>query len=163
MREAWALIEDLWRATTDRARHLPVEALSARVNGEWSFVETLRHLVFATDAWFRRPVLGLADPYWIGDLPHTEFGGDPSGLGIDANSSRPLAEVLVVRDERWAEVRSYLAGVSENELSRTCAQNPVSGYPSDTQVTVRGCLGVVLNEEWWHHQFATRDLTVLEA
>jgi hypothetical protein len=27
------------------------ELLNRRVNGEWSFTETLRHLVFVTDAW----------------------------------------------------------------------------------------------------------------
>lgn len=49
-REAWAVLERLWESTVARARELPEEALHERVEGEWSFVETLRHLVFATDS-----------------------------------------------------------------------------------------------------------------
>jgi hypothetical protein len=35
----------------DRARRLRPELLHESVGGEWSFIETLRHLVFATDSW----------------------------------------------------------------------------------------------------------------
>ena len=28
---------------------------------------------------------------------------------------------------------------------------------------VRKCLLIILNEEWWHRQFAERDLAVLES
>jgi hypothetical protein len=36
---------------------LPVTALDQQVNEEWSFGQTLRHLVFITDAWASRTVL----------------------------------------------------------------------------------------------------------
>src|SRR5438067_10491716 len=49
-REAWDILERLWEATVDRARRMPSDRLHQRVDGEWSFIETLRHLVFATDA-----------------------------------------------------------------------------------------------------------------
>jgi len=39
------------------------ELLHERVDDEWSFVETLRHLVFATDAWVRRAILGQPSPW----------------------------------------------------------------------------------------------------
>ena len=50
-REAWDLLEQLWSETVTKARRLPPELLHESVDGEWSFIETLRHLVFATDAW----------------------------------------------------------------------------------------------------------------
>ena len=42
-----------------RARRLDPELLHESVDGEWSFIETLRHLVFATDSWIRRAILGI--------------------------------------------------------------------------------------------------------
>jgi len=50
-REAWAALERLWPQTVARARRLDPDLLHERVDGEYSFIETLRHLVFATDAW----------------------------------------------------------------------------------------------------------------
>jgi hypothetical protein len=37
---------------------LPKGSEHQRVGGEWSVVETLRHLVFVHDSWFRRCCLG---------------------------------------------------------------------------------------------------------
>src|SRR6202035_2805573 len=51
LREAWAMIEELWASTLGQARGLEEPLLHERVDGEWSFVETLRHLIFATDCW----------------------------------------------------------------------------------------------------------------
>jgi len=42
--------------TVERARLLPPDLLHESVDGEWSFIETLRHLVFATDSWIRRVI-----------------------------------------------------------------------------------------------------------
>ena len=53
-RQAWDILERLWQQTVARARGMAPELLHERVNDEWSFIETLRHLVFATDAWRRR-------------------------------------------------------------------------------------------------------------
>ncbi|MCX5059356.1 MULTISPECIES: pentapeptide repeat-containing protein [unclassified Streptomyces] len=49
-REAWDLNERLWAATVDRARKLAPELLHASVDGEWSFIQTLRHLAFAGES-----------------------------------------------------------------------------------------------------------------
>lgn len=73
-RDAWTVIERSWPSTVERARRLPPEVLHERVDGEWSFIETLRHLVFATDAWVKRAMLGDPSPYDPLDLPHTEMG-----------------------------------------------------------------------------------------
>src|SRR3954466_10938067 len=61
--EAWAMIEALWSSTTAGARELPEPSLHEQVAGEWSFVQTQRHLVLATDCWLRRMVKGITHPY----------------------------------------------------------------------------------------------------
>jgi len=50
-RAMWDTIEDLWSQTVARAGRLPERALHQRVDDEWSFAETLRHLILATDKW----------------------------------------------------------------------------------------------------------------
>src|SRR5215472_7704002 len=55
-RQAWDILERLWQQTVARARGMPPDLLHERVDDEWSFIETLRHLVFATDAWVRRGI-----------------------------------------------------------------------------------------------------------
>jgi hypothetical protein len=47
-RDAWADLEHLWPQTIARASALPPALLHERVNGEWSFIKTLRHLLFVT-------------------------------------------------------------------------------------------------------------------
>jgi hypothetical protein len=43
----------------DRLRRPPHRRAAPRtVDGEWSLVETLRHLLFAMDKWFTAPILG---------------------------------------------------------------------------------------------------------
>jgi uncharacterized protein YjbI with pentapeptide repeats len=48
-REAWDIVERHWGGSVARALGLASELLHDSVDGEWSFIETLRHLVFATD------------------------------------------------------------------------------------------------------------------
>src|ERR1700722_13967684 len=47
-------------ATAGRLRGMPAGCEHRRVDGEWSTVQTLRHLVFVHDSWFRRCCLGSA-------------------------------------------------------------------------------------------------------
>ena len=58
MRAAWSKVCSVWDSTIERAQQLPEATLHASVNGEFSFVQTLRHLVFAIDKWFTVPILG---------------------------------------------------------------------------------------------------------
>ena len=62
-REAWDVVERLWGGTVARASRLDPALLHESVDGEWSFIETLRHLVFATDSWIRRGILGDPSPW----------------------------------------------------------------------------------------------------
>ena len=169
VQRAWSIIEDTWSATVDRARSLPEPVLHERVAGEWSFVETLRHLIFVTDAWTRRTILGLAEPYHRLGMPPDHRIGEPDAAidvrpwGIDVHAEASLAEALEVREERMRGVRDIVHGLTGDDLRRTCTPNPAPGFPPSTAVPVGVCLDVVIGEEWAHHEFAARDLLLLEA
>jgi hypothetical protein len=162
-RAAWDAIETLWEATLDRARRLPEAKLHERVDGEWSLVETQRHLLFASDAWLGNAVLEDEAPYHPLGFP---AGGMPAGatakLGLTLEAIPTLNEVLAPRLLRMATMRRVVEGVTEAELDRTCGRKPAEPYP-DQEYVVRRCLKVVLKEEAEHHRYALRDLAVLEA
>jgi uncharacterized protein YjbI with pentapeptide repeats len=160
-RVAWSALEQLWTVTVDRARRLPPELLHERVDGEWSFIETLRHLVFATDAWVRRAVLGDPSPYHPLGLPHTEMG-EVAGVPDDRDARPGLEEVLALRADRMATVRDVLAGLTDAQLAADTEPVDAPGYPPPDSYAVRRCLGAIINEEWHHRLFAERDLDVLE-
>jgi mannose-6-phosphate isomerase-like protein (cupin superfamily) len=162
-RAVWDTIERLWSEAVARAQRLPEPARHERVDDEWSFVETLRHLVFATDAWASRTVLDQPMPYHRLGLTHTSYPPDgAAALGIDLDAQPAFDEVLAVRAGRMAVVRRILDGLTDDELERPCARAPAPGYPEEER-TVGRCLRVVMGEECEHHRYATRDLAVLEA
>jgi uncharacterized protein YjbI with pentapeptide repeats len=105
--EAWDIIERLWDGTVARARSLPPELLHASVDGEWSFIETLRHLAYATDAWVRRAILGDPSPWDPLDLPWDEMPDTP-GTPRDRAARPTLDEVLVLRRDRMSRGRAGL-------------------------------------------------------
>src|SRR6202044_508731 len=118
LRAAWSMLEDLWTATTERAGHLDEDLQLRRVEGEWSFVETLRHLIFATDCWLSRGIQLARHPYHPWGLPWT--GVDPEwsrAIGIDTSARPRLPEVLPVRRERQRAVRSQLEDLTDGELT----------------------------------------------
>jgi hypothetical protein len=160
MRTAWSIIEQLWDGTVARARRLPEDALHVRVDEEWSFVETLRHLVFVTDAWISRTVFGGVSHYHPLGLVHT--GTDDEALALDHDPDPTLDEVLDARRGRMALVRGLVDRLTPGELERTCAVNPSPGYPEVTTHAVKNCLWTTIGEEWGHHRFAVRDLEQLE-
>lgn len=160
-REAWDILERLWEQTLTRARTLPEEALHRQVDDEWSFVQTLRHLSFATGCWVDRMILGRPSPYRPTDLPWDE--APQSGYFTWERDARfPLAEVLGVRRERQAEVRELLATITDERLAEMTSAEGEGWPPPDLEQSVGDCLRVVLNEEWHHRLFAERDLTRLE-
>ena len=157
--QAWSLNEDMWRATLVRARALPEPLLFERVDDEWSFVETLRHLVLATDCWLRRMIKGFGRPYHPWGLAGSWLS-DPASWGLDPDATPSLDEVLAVRRERMAEVEQTIAALTSEELGRVCLPPATPGHPTDPH-TVLECLHVILNEEWEHNRYAIRDLTSL--
>ena len=68
-RQAWDVMERLWDGTVECARRLDPEPLHESVDGERSFIETLRHLVLVTDGWIRRAILGDPSPFHPLGLP----------------------------------------------------------------------------------------------
>lgn len=162
-RAVWQTLERLWSETVTRARQLPEAVLHERVDDEWSFVETLRHLVFATDAWVGRAILGRSPSFHPLGLPHSPYPRDEAiALGIDLDVRPSLDEVLEVRAERLALVRSIVEGLTDGGMARMRVQPPAPGYPEEDR-TVGECLRVVMTEECEHRRYATRDLAVLEA
>jgi uncharacterized protein YjbI with pentapeptide repeats len=159
-RQAWDILERLWQQTVTRAREVPPDLLHERVNDEWSFIETLRHLVFATDAWVRRAILGQPSPWDPLDLPHDEMPDEPS-VPRD-NSARPsLDQVLALRADRMATVRQVIAGLTDATLAGMTEPVTEPGYPPPESFPVRRCLQAILIEEWEHRLYAERDLDLL--
>jgi hypothetical protein len=163
LREAWAMVGGLWAATTDRAARLPEDLQLQRVDGEWSFVETLRHLVFATDCWLSRGVLLARHPYHPWGLPWSGVTEEwARTVGVDISATPNLSEVLPLREQRREAVQATLESLSDAELAEVRSAPDEPGHPSGEH-SVLQCLHVLLNEEWWHHRYAVRDLDVLEA
>jgi DinB superfamily/Pentapeptide repeats (8 copies) len=161
-REAWDLLERLWDQTVERARRLDPELLHESVDGEWSFIETLRHLVFATDSWVRRGILGDPAPWDPLDLPWDEMPDTP-GVPRDRDVRPSLDTVLALRHDRMATVRRVIGGLTDESLDSDTTPVEGPGWPPPRSFPVRECLLVVLSEEWEHRLYAERDLAALEA
>ncbi|MEU7869992.1 DinB family protein [Dactylosporangium sp. NPDC049140] len=149
LRAAWTAVEQTWTATLARAAAMPTGTVDASVQGEWSFAQTLRHLVHATDIWFGRTILELEDPF------------HPAGLRYDSPvqpTALSYAEILEVRSGRVAMVRDYLAEATPEILAEP-RRNP---HAPEKSVTVLSALHVILGEEWEHHRYAVRDLDALQ-
>lgn len=162
-REAWDVVEQLWAGTVARARRLDPDQLHESVDGEWSFIETLRHLAFATESWVGRGVLGDPSPWHPLSLPWDEMP-DTDGVPRDRDVRPSLAEALELRHDRMAMVRRVVDGLTDAQLAaHTAPLRGVGWPPAGETFPVQECLLVVLNEEWHHRLFAERDLDALEA
>ena len=158
LRRAWAALEATWAATCDRVVTLPEGTVDIRVDGEWSFAETLRHLVMATDTWLGRAILELDAPYHPIGQPNVEYAMDGHDPSVFSSAQPTYAEVLHARADRQAMVRSYLAEVTDDVLAQE-RRNP---WAPQHPETVLSCLHTILEEEWEHHRYAVRDLDTIE-
>jgi hypothetical protein len=161
-REAWDTVERLWTGTVDRARQLPPELLHESVDGEWSFIQTLRHLAFATDCWIRRVIMGDPAPWDPLDLPWGELEDTP-GVPNDRDARPSLDEALALRRGRMSTVREVVDGLTDESLAAETTPVEGPGWPPARSFPVRECLLVILNEEWEHRLYAERDLAALES
>jgi uncharacterized damage-inducible protein DinB len=160
MRSGWAGLEAMWASTMARVAALPPETVDVSVNGEWSFAETLRHLVFATDAWLGQAILGRPDAYHPIGMPFSSWREQAASV-VDLDAAPSYEEVLAVRGQRVGMVREFLATLTDEQL----------GEPRDSPVfvirtrhfPVSQCLWIIMNEEWHHHRYAVRDLDAIEA
>ncbi len=161
-REAWDVVERLWGETVARARRLEPAQLHESVDGEWSFTQTLRHLVFATESWVHRAVLGEPAPWHPLSLPWDEMPETP-GVPRDRDARPSLDVVLELRRDRMATVRRVVEGLTEETLAADTAPVDAPGWPEPRSYPVRECLLIVLTEEWEHRLYAERDVAVLES
>ncbi len=153
---AWAAVERTWQGTLDRALAMPPGTLEASVDNEWSFTQTLRHLVMTTDTWLGKAILERSRPYHPAGLPN-----DDDSPAFDASDFSaeppPFPEVLEARADRQAMVRHYIANVTVEDLASPRKNPHAPDYPE----TVLSCLRTILEEEWEHHRYAVRDLDTL--
>jgi len=161
-RAMWDTIARLWADAVARAGRLPAGALTQHVDEEWSFEQTLRHLIFITDAWASRTILDEPRPYCSFGLPQSWYpAADATALGIDLSAQPGYAEILAARASRMTVMRRIVDSLTDDDLERPCERTPAPGYPHEKR-TVIDCLAVVMEEEVEHYRFAVRDLEVLE-
>lgn len=159
LRAAWAAVERAWATTVDHVATLPDGTVDTSVDGEWSFAQTLRHLVMATDTWLNRAVLRQEEPYHPAGLANEGAEEDGLDLSIFTADPVPYPEVLAVRAGRVAMVRDFLATATEADL----AGERTNPWAPEHRETVLACLHTILQEEWDHLRYATRDLARIEA
>lgn len=159
LRAAWAAADDTWAATLARVAAMPAGTVDVSVDGEWSFAQTLRHLIMATDTWLRGAVLRIDRPFHPIGQPNSEYRTDGYDMSVFTPGTPPYAQVLEVRAGRVASVRDFLATVTSEGLAEARRNPWEPGHPE----TVLTCLQVILEEEWEHHRYAVRDLDTIAA
>jgi hypothetical protein len=159
LRAAWATLERTWAATLARVAAMPTGTVDISVGGEWSFAQTLRHLVFATDMWLGRAILKIEQPFHPIGPVHEDAQSEGSDMSTVTPVTPSYAEVLDVRAGRVAMVRDFLATVTSDVLVAT-RSHP---HRPEHHETVLSCLHVILQEEWEHHRYAVRDLDAIRA
>jgi hypothetical protein len=154
MRTTWAALETEWADTITLAAELPESVLHDSVDGEWSFVETLRHIVFAIDKWFTAPVLGEPfHPIGLANRGSVDFPFP----GVDPNAQPSVAEALASRADRAGRVADFLESVSIDDLSQSIDVMENGPHP------LVECIYTVFEEPFWHNRYARRDLEILRA
>ena len=159
LRAAWAALERTWAATLERVGAMPAGTVDVCVDGEWSFAQTLRHLVMATDTWLGRGILGIEQPFHPIGEPNFEYETDGNDMSVFATVTPSYADVLEVRAGRVAMVREFLATVTADDLAAVRKNPHGPEYPE----TILSCLQTILDEEWEHHRYAVRDLDAIDA
>jgi hypothetical protein len=149
MRQGWLAFLAAWGSAIKRAERLPEEQRRASVDGEWSFVETIRHLVFATDKWFTVPILGGAfHPMGLPNSGSADFGWP----GVDRAADPTFEDAVAAWEDRSEQLRDHLEDMAPAALTAevTVLENGASA--------VHDCIGVVFEEHFQHLRYATRDL-----
>jgi hypothetical protein len=149
MREGWQMFVAAWNGTIERAQSLPDDQRHAGVDGEWSFVQTVRHVLFATDKWFTVPILGAGfDPIGLPNSGSADFGWP----GLDAGADPNFDEAVGAWRERAGLLSDYLDDVGAPALMAKV--DVLENGPT----AVHDCIGVVFEEHFQHLRYARRDL-----
>ena len=157
LRAAWAALEKPWAAMIERAAAMPAGTIDASVDGEWSLAQTLRHLVMATDTWLGKAILEQPQPYHPAGLPNDDGDSAAYDPSVFSAATPTFMEIRAARADRQAMVRTFLAGVTPEELTAP-RHNP---HAPQHHETVLSCLRTILEEEWEHHRYVVRDLDTL--
>jgi hypothetical protein len=149
IRDGWQAFGAAWERVIERALGRTEEQRNASVDGEWSFAQTIRHLVFATDKWFTVPVLGGAfHPIGLPNSGSVDFGWP----GIDAAADPTFDDAVSAWRDRTAQMRDHLDDIEPAALTDEVMvlENGASA--------VHDCIGVVFEEHFQHLRYAIRDL-----
>lgn len=157
LRSAWAALQRAWAAVLERVASMPDGTSDISVDGEWSFAQTLRHLVLATDMWFGRAIEKSEHPFHPLGLMDSDTAGDGWDLSVFSADQPTYAEVLQARAGRVAMVTEFLDRVTQQELAEQRGNPHAPQYPE----TVLSCLHTILDEEWSHLRYAVRDLDAI--
>jgi hypothetical protein len=158
IRAAWAALEAAWDVVLARAAALPDGAVDVAVDGEWSFAQTLRHLVLATDLWLGQAVLGLEKPFHPLGLTNIEAADEGFDMSVFTDVPPTYDEVLAARASRVALVRDVLATATQETLD-VPRRNP---WAPDHEESTLSCVRTIVEEEWEHLRYAVRDLDALD-
>lgn len=162
-RALFALLETRWDETLQRAEQLPEAARHERVDGEWSLVETLRHLVFADDCWISRQYRETDDAFHPLAVPPTDYPLDErAGLGLDEEAEPAYGEVLAAFRDRRSRLRELLGVLDDADLERPRTAVIAPAWGEETHSGAE-CLRVLMEEYSSHRRYAERDLAALEA
>ena len=155
VRAAWAMLSERWNAAITRAEALGDSGFNESVDGQWSFAQTLRHLLFVTDKWLFGPLTGAPTFTPIG-LPN---GGsvDFPWPGLDLTAQPSSSDVVAALRDRSERVADVLGSVTLSRLPRE-VEVLENGWVDSLE-----CIHVVFEEEFHHLRYALRDLAILEA
>jgi len=156
-RAGWAGLEAMWARTMDRVAALPPATVDESVDGEFTFAQTLRHLVFATDLWVGGTILGRSAPHHPIGVPFSGWDEEAAEL-VDLTATPSWDEVLWARSSRVTLVRDTLSTLTDADFER---MGPPPSFMPDPTVTFHLALWIIMNEEWHHHRYAVRDLSSL--
>jgi hypothetical protein len=157
LRHAWASLERAWSLTQERVEAMPAGTVDVSIDGEWSFAQTLRHLVLATDMWLGQAILEIEQPFHPVGLRHTSTVGEGTDTTPVTEGAPTYEQVLDVRASRVEMVRDFLAAAT-SELLAAPRANP---HDPSCPETVLSCLHTILEEEWEHQRYAVRDLDAI--
>lgn len=149
---AWNALSVTWSQTIEEATTLAPDHLEESVDGEWSFLETLRHLAFVSDKWILDPLSG-AQWQAIG-LPNTGSRSFP-WPAIDLTSEPTLDDVLAVRRSQGEAIDLLVHGLRDDDLNRGVVVH------ENGHATALDCWHTLLEEEFEHRRYALRDLATL--
>jgi uncharacterized damage-inducible protein DinB len=152
MRTTWAELQRVWAELIEQAGRLTDAQRHERVGGEWSFAETLRHLVFGIDKWYTVPLAG-GSFHPLG-VPNSGSASRP-WPGLDPSAAPTYAEVLAAYADRTRLVGGYLGSLADSELERTVE------IIENGMETVAASVYTVIEEAFEHRRYALRDLAAL--